>query len=620
MSAPAALSRRALFRGRFEGAPDTGRWQPVEGLAAGAGDVFWGGWADGAGVFVGGDDGAIFHFDGARWERMETPVRLPVHAFWGTGRAALWAVGWMGAILRFDGAAWQHVRGGVVTEAGRFAAEAENMPLFAIDGGSDGTAWAVGDNGTILRLVAGAWTPEPSGTRAHLRAVRCLSDGRVLAAGADGTLLIRTEGGGWHPVPCPVATTLTAALELEPGRVLLAGGRYFVGDNAFRGDLVLLDADGARPLFAGARFRRFRDLAATGAGVLTVGDGGEMHLFRNRRMQRIDSGTPHDLQALVPLPGGEALAVGDFGTVLHGSPAALTAFAPAVSTGPAPSCWSPMPSGTDRQLWGLWTDPQSGVAHACGEAGTVLMLDRDRWEALPPVGDLGLHALARAPDGSLLAAGQLGEIHRFDGARWHRAFDLMMDVTILALWSDGQGTLIAAGDEGLILRHEAGRWTRMASGTRSALYGLWGRDAEHLLAVGDFGLVLRWNGRSWDEFASGTEHFLFDVWGRALDDIFVVGLSGTIGHFDGQRWRITPARARNDLLALTGTAQHVVAVGAGGAAMLHDGRHWAPDPTGVEAGLRAVTMTAEGQALAAGDGGRILRRAPLQPADDGPPA
>jgi hypothetical protein len=608
MTAPAALSRRALFRSRFETELDCGRWQPVEGLAAGTGDVFWGGWADDSGVFVGGDDGVIFHFDGALWERLETPVRSPVHAFWGTARDALWAVGWMGVILRFDGEVWRHVRGSVVTDAARYAAVPENTPLFAIDGRKDGTAWAVGDHGTILRFAAGDWAPESSGTRAHLRTVRCLADGRVLAAGADGTLLIRAVDGAWTPVQCPVRTTLTAALELDAGQVLLAGGRYFVGDNAFRGDLLLLDRGGARPLFAGARFRRFRDLATTRSGVLIVGDGGEMHLFRSDHLQRIESGTPHDLQGLVALPGGEALAVGDFGTVLYGSPAALTAFAPAVSTGAEPSFWSAMPSGTDRQFWGIWTDPLSGTVYACGEAGTVLLLDRDQWEALPPAGNVGLHALARAPDGSLLAAGQLGEIHRFDGVRWHKAFDLLMDITILALWSDGKGTLIAAGDEGLVLRRDAERWTRMASGTRSALYGLWGRDAEHLLAVGDFGLVLRWNGNRWDEFAAGTEHFLFDVWGRALDDIFVVGLSGTIGHFDGYRWRITPARARNDLLALAGTAQHVVAVGAGGAAMLHDGRRWSPDPTGVDVGLRAVTVTLEGTALAVGDGGKILRR------------
>ncbi|HLS68364.1 MAG TPA: hypothetical protein VK035_03405, partial [Kiloniellales bacterium] len=124
---------------------------------------------------------------------------------------------------------------------------------------------------------------------------------------------------------------------------------------------------------------------------------------------------------------------------------------------------------------------------------------------------------------------------------------------------------------------------------------------------------LRWNGSQWDEFNAGTEHFLFDVWGRGLDDIFVVGLSGTLGHFDGSRWRITPARARSDLLALAGTPDRVIAVGAGGAMMLHDGRHWRAEESGIDSGLRAVAVTPAGEAFAAGDGGVILRREALPP-------
>ncbi|MEL6206029.1 MAG: glycosyl hydrolase [Pseudomonadota bacterium] len=608
MSAIAEVSRRALFRGGLSPRENTNRWTAVDGLAAGSGDVFWGGWADEQGAFIGGDEGAIFHFAGATWERMPVPTTLPVHALWGTSRESLWAVGWMGLILRFDGQDWHHVQGGATTDEGRYASVPENAPLFGIDGTADGTAFAVGDHGTILHFNGTAWIAETSGTRLHLRTVRCLSDGRVLAAGADGTLLMRAVEGGWHTLPCPLATTFVAALELDGGDILLAGGRYLVKDNGFRGDLVLLDQEGAHPVFTDVRLRRFRDLAETPAGVLCVGDSGQMHLLRNQRLDRLDTGTTHDLHGLVRLPHGGALAVGDFGTVLQGGSAALTAFAPAVHAGEAPSAWSTMASGTDRQLWGLWTDPQSGIAHACGEEGTVLVLDRGKWEALPPPGDLGLHALARATDGRLLAAGQLGEIHRFDGTRWEKDFDLLMDITILSLWSDGQGSLLAAGDEGLVLRGGDRPWTRMPSGTRSALYGLWGPDADHLLAVGDFGLVLRWNGTRWDEFNAGTEHFLFDVWGRALDDIFVVGLSGTIGHFNGSRWRITAARARKDLLSVAGTATHVLAVGAGGAAMRHDGQRWEHDPTGTDVGLRSLTILPDGTALAAGDGGTILMR------------
>ncbi|MEM1077226.1 MAG: glycosyl hydrolase [Pseudomonadota bacterium] len=603
-------SRRALLRGAFAAEDETAcGWHLVTALAAGSGDVFWDGWADDAGVFVAGDDGVLFHFDGQDWTRQAAPAPVPIHALWGRSRTELWAVGWMGQILRYDGAGWQAVQGCEVNAAGKYASTPVNTPLFAIDGLADGRAWAVGDRGTILHYNGDTWLPEPSGTRAHLRAITALPEGRMLAAGGDGTVLIRDADGDWRTETSPVHSNFAAALTLPDGSVLLAGGRYFVGAGGFRGDLVLWTERGMTKLFEGADFARFRALAACKRGVVAVGDAGQIHVIHEGRITRVDTGIAHDILGIVTLPSGEALAMGDFGTVLAGRADALSHFTPYVAASAADPVWYVMDSGTDRQLWGLWHDRVRGELFACGEEGTVLVEDRDQWEALPPVGKLGIHALHRAPDGMLLAAGQMGEIHAFDGARWEKVFDLHMDITILSLWSDG-ATLIAAGDEGLVLQNlpETTDWTRMASGTKSALYGLWGLDDHHLLAVGDFGLVQRWNGTRWDAFNAGTEYFLFDVWGRGLNDIFVVGLSGTIGHFNGERWTITPARARSDLLAVTGDAEQVIAVGAAGAVYRHDGRRWAPESAGTALGLRAVATTPEGGFVAAGDQGSLLRR------------
>ncbi len=610
--APQAVSRRALFRGRFSDPKDAANgWHLIDSLAAGAGDVFWDGWADDTGVLVVGDDGVIFNFDGKDWERQASPAPVPIHALWGRSRSDLWAVGWMGLILHHDGTEWRQVQGCEVDEAGKYAGVSANTPLFAIAGRDDGQAWAVGDHGTILHFNGEVWTAEISGTRAHLRSVIELPEGRMLAAGGDGAVLLRSEDGRWQALPCQIHSNFTAALPLQDGHVLLAGGRYFIDANGFRGDLVVWDGAVFSKLFDGASFSRFRGLAPYKNGVVAVGDAGQIHVIRGTRIDRIDSGITHDLLGIVRLPEGEALAVGDFGTVLAGVATALENFTPFVAASEAAPSWEPMQSATDRQLWGLWHDKSRGELYACGEEGTVQIRDRGQWEALPPVSNLGIHTLSRAPDGGLLAAGQMGEIHHFDGATWRMDFDLHMDVTILSLWSDGQ-TFFAAGDEGLILRKtpEAQDWTRMASGTKSALYGLWGPDDRHLLAVGDFGLVQRWNGDHWDEFNAGTEYFLFDVWGRGLDDIFVVGLSGTIGHFNGQRWTITPARARSDLLAVTGDRDQVIAVGVAGTVYRHDGRLWAPEVSGSVAGLRAVSTTPENGFVAAGDRGTLLVRRP----------
>ena len=604
-------SRRAFFRGALAASPPDSGWQAVEGLAAGSGDVFWDGWADEEGVFVVGDEGAIFHFDGAVWERQGSPAPVPLHAVWGTARSRLWAVGWMGLILSFDGNEWRQVRGCVVGADGKYTSDPENIPLFAVDGLADGRAWAVGDRGRVLHFDGTTWQEEDSGSRVHLRAVLCLADGSVLAAGGDGTVLRRGENGEWQALDCPIASGFVSIVSLGDGSFLFAGGRYIVDANGFRGDLVLYDGTNFRKLFDGETFSRFRALARHGEALFAVGGGGQILRIDGDQLRRVASGTQHDLLGMVALPNGEAMAVGDFGTVLIGNKDALSTFAPAVAGGEAVSRWSQMDSGTDRQLWGLWADPANGSLHACGEEGTVLLLDRGKWESLPPPADHGIHGLERAPDGGLLACGQLGEIHHFDGTAWRKQFDLLMDVTILSLWSDSQGKLFAAGDEGLILNWDGRDWHRMPSGTKSALYGLWGLDAEHLLAVGDFGLVLRWNGNSWDTFNAGTEHFLFDVWGRALDDVYVVGLSGTIGHFDGQRWQITPARARKDLLSVVGSGEAVAAVGAGGIAMLHHRGSWTLDESGRSEGLRSVAVSPDGSFFAAGDGGLIIRREPL---------
>ncbi len=605
-------SRRGLFRRLAEGDPNDPRrqpWRQVDGLAAGPGDVFWTAWASEQDVFVAGDEGAIFHFDGHVWERFAAPAPVPIHAIFGPSRDRLHAVGWMGAVLAFDGEGWQKERGCIIGDDGKYAAAEENTPLFDLTGDDEERLWAVGDGGTILACRDGIWEREDSGTRTHLRAITRLPDGGLVAAGNDGVVLTSAGDGVWIPLDCPVRSGFQALLPLGEDELLLAGGRYFIEANGFRGDLLRWRAGRFEKIEAGEPLARLRALAGYRDGALAVGDQGRIYFIRGNRVDRLESATRHDLMGIAPLPTGEALAVGDFGTVLTAADNLHEVLAaPASISGEDAPSWEHMESGVDRQLWGLWNDERDSTLYACGEEGTVLRFDGERFERLPPVGNFGIHCLTAAEDGGLLAAGQLGEIHHFDGERWRKQFDLHVDITILSFWADSPKKIFAVGDEGLVLHWDGETWQRMTSGTRSALYGLWGQDAEHLLAVGDFGMILRWNGKRWDEFHAGTENFLFDVWGSALDDITIVGLSGTIGHFDGGRWTLTPARARSDLLAVDGGEAGVFAVGAGGIALRHDGRTWQADVTGFDGGLRALSAGTTHGVLAAGDGGTILRR------------
>ena len=617
MTQAANADRRRFFRQLLDTAsaqtPQRTPWRRVPEVGAGDGDVLWSGWAGDGEVFVVGDEGMILRYTGApdesgrQWERMAVPGNLPLHSLWGPRADALIAVGWMGCVLHFDGREWHQRRGGVVDESGRFAACAENTPLFAIDGNADGQAWAVGDDGMILHFDGSDWGQESAPTRINLRAVACAGYGTVYAAGGEGTVLKRDLDGRWTSLDCPLGSGFQAMLLLGDDELLLAGGRYFVDQGGFRGELVRYREGQFQALTFSTPMPRLRAVKAYKEGVLIVGDQGHLYYLKELRLERLESNSIHDLMDIVALPTGEALAVGDFGTIMTAAEDFTAALAPPPEA-PAPSPWTAMASPTDRQLWGVH-EAADGTCYACGEAGTVLVLEEGRWRALPAPSELAVHCVWDSGQG-LFAAGQQGRIYRYDGSRWQLHFDLHLDLTILAMWGSAPDSIFAVGDEGLILHFDGLGWKRMPSGTQSALYGLWGWDSRHLLAVGDFGLVLRYNGKEWAEFNVGTENFLYGVWGPALDDIYTVGLSGTLAHFNGSRWQLQPTRLRDDLLSVSGTASgHAYAVGTRGCLLRLEGDQWITEPGVTDRGLRAVCASRAGAVYAVGDRGTILRRA-----------
>ena len=608
--------RRRFFRQLLDTAsaqaPQRAPWHRVPEVGAGDGDVLWSGWAGDGEVFVVGDEGMILRYTGGadssgrQWQRMEAPGKLPLHSLWGPRADALIAVGWMGCVLHFDGSEWHQRRGGVVDEKGRFAACAENTPLFSIDGNAEGKAWAVGDDGMILHFDGSDWSEEPSPTSINLRAVACAPNGTVYAAGGEGTVLKRDLDGRWVSLDCPLGSGFQAMLLLDDDELLLAGGRYFVDQGGFRGELVRYREGHFQALTFSTPMPRLRSVKAYKDGVLIVGDQGHLYYLKELRLERLESNSIHDLMDIVALPTGEALAVGDFGTIMTAAVDFTAALAPPPGA-PEASPWTVLASPTDRQLWGVH-EAADGTCYACGEAGTVLVLEEGRWQALPAPSELAVHCVWDSGQG-LFAAGQHGRIYRYDGSQWQLHFDLHLDLTILAMWGSAPDSLFAVGDEGLILHFDGLGWKRMPSGTQSALYGLWGWDSRHLLAVGDFGLVLRYNGEEWAEFNVGTENFLYGVWGPGLDDIYTVGLSGTLAHFDGNRWQLQPTRLRDDLLSVSGTAPgRAYAVGTRGCLLRLEGDQWVTEPGVSDHGLRAVCATRGGAVYAVGDRGTILRR------------
>jgi hypothetical protein len=98
------------------------------------------------------------------------------------------ACGWGGQLYRLDAGRWTSL-----TNDGAW----ERLDFLDIDGTPAGELYAVGLGGTVLRHDGRTWAQEDMPTDQHLCAVRCLPDGRVLVAGAQGTLCIGRHGE-WH--------------------------------------------------------------------------------------------------------------------------------------------------------------------------------------------------------------------------------------------------------------------------------------------------------------------------------------------------------------------------------------------------------------------------------------
>ncbi|HEY7636145.1 MAG TPA: hypothetical protein VH763_11400 [Gemmatimonadales bacterium] len=89
-------------------------------------------------IFVVGDRGQTYHFDGTRWRRKTTSFFRALHEVWGPSGSDVFSVGSHGIIFHYDGSAWARADSSVTPD------------LFGVWGGSAVDAFAVGDSGIIL--------------------------------------------------------------------------------------------------------------------------------------------------------------------------------------------------------------------------------------------------------------------------------------------------------------------------------------------------------------------------------------------------------------------------------------------------------------------------------------
>ena len=169
-------------------------------------------------------------------------------------------------------------------------------------------AVAVGDDGTIVELVAGAWSAAASPTHRTLRAVAYSAYG-VVAAGDGGTLVTRLgDGQPWRVEPTVTRSDLFGACAgLRDLWVVGAGGAMLLrGPDGFTS---------VPPVTSNALYA----VACDDRGATAVGAHGTL-LARHGDVgwHEVPSGTTSDLYAVsAPIGTASFLVVGAQGTILR---------------------------------------------------------------------------------------------------------------------------------------------------------------------------------------------------------------------------------------------------------------------------------------------------------------
>ena len=242
-----------------------------------------------------GDNGNILRWTGQAWDDAESPVRTNLIAVTGTAADDVWAVGDFGTILHYDGAAWSQ------------EISPTPEPLLAVWPLSATDVWAVGNAGTIIRYDGDRWRAVESGVEGNLYGVYGASSDQVWAVGDDGAIL-EWSGDAWRVVESPT-------------EAFILGVRGSARDH-----------------------------------VWAWGSGGVTLLYDGVSWTEVVNPTTRNLIAIWPFSETEAIAVGEFGTIMSRT-----------SLGN----WRREVSGAESLLSGVWGASPSDV-WIVGASATIL--------------------------------------------------------------------------------------------------------------------------------------------------------------------------------------------------------------------------------------------------------
>jgi photosystem II stability/assembly factor-like uncharacterized protein len=361
------------------------------------------------------------------------------------------------------------------------------------------------------------WKEDLSESGPVLYGVSIGTDGTAVACGESGTLLrMSGDGSGWVRMSRPTKALLTAVIHAPED--VLAFGSF---------GIVLTSSDNGQKWTAnfhekqkGLNSISFADashgVAVGGEGlILYTTDGGDT-------WQVSKPGLKAGFSAVSMLSPAVAVAVGPEGMVIRSEDGGAT--------------WESIPLGMDIYLYAMdFADETSGLA--VGYSTIMATADGGRtWKRRPipkGVGDTLFFDVSYANKSTAAIVGTLGVVlTTADGGQtWSRPQSGTTQHLRSLTWSDPQHA-VAVGIKGTILRTSNGgrTWATVQSGTDQMLTGVAFVNDREGFACGLGGILLatKDGGNSWTPAQSPTSNHLSRLFSRPGGSVFAVGWNATI--------------------------------------------------------------------------------------------
>ena len=519
---------------------------------------------------------------------------------WGSGPSDVWAVGGNGAIAHFDGARWSLFPG------------TTRVILNAIWGAAPNKIWAVGENGTLLYFNGTTWAPVSLPTTNSLNAVHGTSASDVYVTG-DNDTLFHFDGAQWSKVTLPVAftTSYKTVFAFPSGEVWVAGSNsYGLAHRKPSGSWETMPIYPFRDtMFQTIWGSSESDVWISGSDAVTARwDGGT---WKNILPAYMDGG----FDDATTIHGSSASDVWFFGA--WGNRAGHWNGQQFI---PVPELmYEPLLTGWVHASGEGWAFGYGGrMAHKTAVAGPWSMVGGS------PEGTYDTkNTITIVDDNDIWIGGRLGVAH-WNGTTWTDVEMAVTPyrVDVIDLYAAAANDVWLVGSssdpENALQHFDGTSWKTVPNPAQSGFQGIWASGPNDIWFKGS-GELLHYNGTSFTTQVAPYGH-LFQ--GTGPSNFWVADFSGRAFHYDGATWTPHPFGANEDpanLLVLGATDVWLSTFG--GKLLRWNGNAWLPValPASVASPryVNALAKGPNGDVWLSVSGGDLFRYANGQWVDEG---